>query len=102
MNDKLKDYAVSLVTATREPGKYDDLLSQWIAYGASPRATLSLIRCAKALAWLRGDGYVTPHHIQSIALPVLRHRILPSSEAEMEEIGREKIITRLLEVVAIP
>lgn len=102
MNNKLKDYVVSLVTATRMPAQYDEKLAQWIAYGASPRATLAMIRCAKALAWLWGDDYVTPHHIQKIALPVLRHRIIPSTEADMEGIGRERIVKRLLEAVAIP
>ncbi|MBY0500831.1 MAG: MoxR family ATPase [Alphaproteobacteria bacterium] len=102
MNNKLKDYVVSLVTATRTPEKYDERLAQWIDYGASPRATLAMIRCAKALSWLRGEEYVTPHHVQTIALPILRHRIIPSSETEMEGIGREKIIQRLLEVVAVP
>lgn len=100
--DRLKDYVVSLVTATRTPDQYDDVLASWVDHGASPRATLALIRCARALAWLRGDPYVTPHHIQSVALPILRHRILPSSEAEMEGIGRAEIIKRLLEVVAVP
>lgn len=102
MNNKLKDYVVSLVTATRMPTQYDEKLAQWIAYGASPRATLAIIRCAKALAWLWGNEYVTPHHVQKIALPVLRHRIIPSTEAAMEGIGRERIIKRLLEAVAIP
>ncbi len=102
MNNKLKDYVVSLVIATRSPEKYDNKLAQWIAHGASPRATLAIVRCAKALAWLRGDAYVTPHHVQTIALPILRHRMTPSTEADMEGIGREKIIKRLLEVVAIP
>lgn len=102
MNNRLKDYIVSLVTATRRPKKYDETLVKWIAHGASPRATLAMIRCAKALAWLRGDEYVTPHHVQKVALPILRHRIIPSFESEAEGIGREKIITRLLEVVAIP
>lgn len=102
VNNKLKEYVVSLVTATREPRKYDGTLSKWISYGASPRATLALIRCAKALAWLRGDDYVTPHHVQTVALPVLRHRILLSPEAEMEEIGSDQVVKKLLEVVAIP
>lgn len=102
MSTKLKDYVVSLVTGTRRPEKYDEKLAQWIAHGASPRATLAMVRCGKALAWLRGDAYVTPHHVQTMALPILRHRIIPSSEADMEGIGRERIIKRLLEVVAIP
>ncbi|MBP6951167.1 MAG: MoxR family ATPase [Alphaproteobacteria bacterium] len=102
ISDKLKDYVVSLITATRQPQKYDEELAKWIAHGVSPRATLAMIHCAKALAWLRGDEYVTPHHLQKIALPILRHRIIPSFEAEAEGITREMIVQRLLEVVAIP
>ncbi len=102
MNDKLKDYVVSLVTATREPDKYDENLAKWIAHGASPRATLGMIRSAKALAWLRGDEYVTPHHVQTVALPILRHRIIPSFESEADGITRDQIVTQLLEVVAVP
>ena len=82
ISDNLKHYVVSLVTATRNPGKYDLELAKWIAHGASPRATIALIRCAKALAWLRGDEYVTPKHIHSVAASVLRHRIIPSFESE--------------------
>lgn len=102
INDKLKDYVVSLVTATRSPEKYIQRLAGWIAHGASPRATLAIIRCAKALAWLRGDEYVTPHHIQAVATPILRHRIIPTFESEADGITRDEIIKELLEVVAIP
>ncbi|BCG63492.1 MAG: MoxR-like ATPase [Methyloprofundus sp.] len=100
--NKLKDYIVSLVTATRHAEKYDETLGKWLAHGASPRATLAIIRCAKALAWLHGDDYVTPHHVQRVALPILRHRIFPSFESEAEGVSRQMIIQRLLEVVAIP
>lgn len=102
INDKLKDYVVSLVAATRTPGQYSQTLAGWVAHGASPRATLAIIRCAKALAWLRGDEYVTPHHIQTVALPILRHRIMPTFESEADGVTREAIIRELLEVVAIP
>ncbi len=102
INEKLKEYVVSLVTATREASKYSQALAGWIAHGASPRATLAIIRCAKALAWLRGDEYVTPHHIQVVALPILRHRIMPTFESEADGITRDVIIKELLEVVAIP
>lgn len=102
ISDNLKNYVVSLITATRNPGKYDPDLAKWIAHGVSPRATLAMIRCAKALAWLRGDEYVTPKHIQQIAAPVLRHRIMPSFESEADGISRNDIIKKLLEVVAIP
>ncbi len=102
ISDNLKDYVVSIVTATRDAGKYDEELGSWISSGASTRATLAMIRCAKALAWLRGDEYVTPSHIQKVALPILRHRIIPSFKSEADGITREMIISRLLEIVAIP
>lgn len=100
--DNLKKYIVSLVTATRAPEKYDSQLAKWIDHGASPRATLAMVRCAKALAWLNGDEYVTPKHIHSIAPCVLRHRIIPSFVSEADGISRTAIIKKLLEVVAIP
>lgn len=102
LSDKLKDYVVSLVTATRNPEEYDATLATWLSHGASPRATLAIIRCSKALAWLQGSGYVTPHHVQRVALPILRHRIFLSFESEAEGITRAMIVKRLLEVVAIP
>lgn len=102
ISENLKKYVVSLVSATRTPKKYDMELAKWIVHGASPRATIALIRCAKALAWLRGDEYVTPSHIHEVAFPVLRHRIYPSFEAEAEGVTRNKIIRKLLDVVAIP
>lgn len=102
ISDNLKKYVVSLASATRTPEKYDRELAKWIVHGVSPRATIALIRCAKALAWLRGDEYVTPTHIHEVAFPVLRHRIFPSFESEADGISRNEIIRKLLEVVAIP
>jgi MoxR-like ATPase len=102
VSDKLKNYIVTLVTATRNSRKYDEQLAKWIMYGASPRATLALIRCAKALAWLRGDEYATPDHIQKLSPAILAHRIIPSFEAEANGVSRQTIISRLLEVVAVP
>lgn len=102
ISENLKKYVVSLASATRTPEKYDSELAQWLVHGVSPRATIALIRCAKALAWLRGDEYVTPHHIHEIAFPVLRHRIYPSFESEANGISRNEIIRKLLDVVAIP
>ena len=102
ISDNLKKYIVSLVTATRTPGKYDKELAKWIEHGASPRATLAMIRCAKALAWLKGDEYVTPVHIHSVAPPILRHRIIPTFASEADGISRTDIMRKLLEVVAIP
>lgn len=102
LSENLKEYVVSLASATRTPGKYDRDLAKWIAHGVSPRATIALIRCAKALAWLRGDEYVTPTHIHEVAFPVLRHRLFPSFESEADGISRNEIIRKLLDVVAVP
>lgn len=102
ISEGLKKYVVSLTSATRQPAKYDKELAKWIAHGVSPRASIALIRCAKALAYLRGDPYVTPTHIHDVAFPVLRHRIHPSFESEADGISRKKIIQKLLDVVAVP
>ncbi len=102
ISDNLKKYVVSITTATRTPEKYDQELAQWIEHGASPRATIAMIRCAKALAWLRGEEYVTPTHIHSVAPPILRHRIIPSFESDAEGVSRHDIVKKILEVVAIP
>lgn len=102
ISENLKKYVVSLVTATRNPEKYNAALAAWIGHGVSPRATLAMIRCAKALAWIRGESYVTPQHIHCIAPHILRHRLIPSFEADAEQVSRREIISKLLEVVAIP
>jgi MoxR-like ATPase len=102
ISENLKKYIVSLTTATRYPKSYDKDLAKWIDRGVSPRATIALLRCAKALAWLRGEEYVTPEHIQQVAPSVLRHRIQPSFQSEAEGVSRNDIIKKLLEVVAVP
>lgn len=102
VDDKLKHYVVSLVSATRDAKEYDEELASWLFYGASPRATLGIVTAAKAFAWLEGDEYVSPHHIQSVAPDILRHRIAPTFEAEADGISRDDIITRLIDVVAVP
>lgn len=102
VSENLKKYVVSLVTATRTPEKYDHELAKWLDHGASPRATLGIIRCAKALAWLRGDEYVSPKHIHAVAPSVLRHRITPSFESEALGVTKNDIVKKLLDVVAIP
>ncbi len=99
---RLKDYIVSLVAATRKPAAYSERLAKLIRHGASPRASLALLRCAKALAWLQGSDFVTPHHIHTVAPNILRHRIIPSFESEAEDISRSDIVRLLLDVVAIP
>ena len=102
VDEKLKQYIVSLVTATREAEKYDTKLTGWIRHGASPRATLALLRAAKARAWMEGCDYVSPHHIHAVAPDILRHRIIPSFESEAENVSRSDIVAQLLDVVAIP
>jgi MoxR-like ATPase len=102
LDPKLNDYIVDLIQATRRPEAYDEGLKRWCRFGASPRATIALARCAKARAWLDGDEFVAPHHIQAIAPDVLRHRVLLTFEGEAEGITSDAFIKRLLEVVAIP
>jgi MoxR-like ATPase len=99
MDEKIKDYIVALVFATREPkGELKDLIS----YGASPRATLYLAMAARAHAFLRGRGYVTPEDVKKMGLDVLRHRIIISYEAEAEELDSDAIIHRIFDTVEVP
>ena len=100
--EPLEGYIVELVQATRAPGRYDSELGGWLNWGASPRATLALDRCARVQAWLQGRDFVTPEDIQDIAPDVLRHRLLLSYEAESSGITVETAIQRLLSLVAVP
>ncbi|MDX1697243.1 MAG: MoxR family ATPase [Thiohalobacterales bacterium] len=102
LDPRLSDYIVDLVQASRKPDAYDKGLGRWCRFGASPRATLALARCARARAWLDGDDFVAPQHIQAVAPDVLRHRVLLTFEGEAEGITTDDYIRRLLEVVAIP
>jgi MoxR-like ATPase len=103
MDDKISDYIVDIVHATREPGVYGlGNLTSLIEYGASPRATIYLALCARAHAFLRGRGYVLPDDVKAIAPDVLRHRIITSFEAEAEEVTSENIISRIFEAVDVP
>jgi MoxR-like ATPase len=102
LDPKLNNYIVDLVQASRRPEAYDKDLGRWCRFGASPRATIALARCARARAWLDGEEFVAPHHIQAVAPDVLRHRILLTFEGEAEGISSNDFIKRLLEVVAIP
>ena len=102
LDPKLNRYIVDVVQATRNPGAYSDDLARWIRYGASPRASIALARCARSLAWMRGDDYVSPEHIQQVAPEILRHRLLLTFEAEAEGITTDDFIQNLLELVAIP
>jgi MoxR-like ATPase len=101
MADSVEEYLVQLVLATRNPGRYDTSLERLIEYGASPRATIALDRCARARAWLAGRDFVSPDDILSIAPDVLRHRIIPSFEAEAEGHTVDSLIKRLMELVPV-
>lgn len=102
IDPKLNAYIASLVIGSRQPEKYDSDLKRWCRFGASPRASIALARCSRAQAWLNGDKYVTPDHIQAVAPDILRHRILLTFEAEADGIVSDDYIKRLLQVVAIP
>ena len=100
--DSLEEYLLQLVLATRNPGAYDESLGRWLQYGASPRATIALDRCARARAWLNGRDFVMPEDIQSMAPDVLRHRLILSYEAEADGIDTDRVIDELLRRVAVP
>jgi len=102
MDDKLRDYIVELVFATREPAKLGLDIAEYIQYGASPRATIFLSLAARAHAFLNGRAYVTPQDVKSIAPLVLRHRIIPTYEAEAEDITPDQIVARLFDAVPVP
>ncbi len=102
IDDKIKDYIVDLVIATREPGKYKLDLDEFIEYGASPRATIYLTIASKAYAFLKGRGYVTPQDVKSIGMDVLRHRVILTYEAEAEEMTSEKIIQNIFDNIEVP
>ncbi len=103
IDDKVKDYIVNLIFATREPEKYGlKDLKDLIGYGASPRATIYLNLAAKAHAFLKGRGYVTPEDIKAIGHDVLRHRVLITYEAEAEEITSDDIVTKIFDAVEVP
>ncbi len=103
LDEKVKDYILSLVFATREPLKYGlKDLPDFIQYGASPRATIALTQAAKAHAFLRHRGFVTPEDVKAIGMDVLRHRISLTYEAEAEELTPERIIQRIFERVEVP
>ena len=98
----LEEYLVQLVMATRDPGPYSEALKRWVRFGASPRATIGLERCARAHAWLEGRDYVSPEDIQAVAHDVLRHRILLTFEAEAEGMTADHVVSEILNRVAVP
>ena len=102
MDEKIKDYIVDVVYATRQPERFKLDLKPYILYGASPRATLALVIASKALAFLDGRGYVTPQDVKSIAMDVLRHRVTVTYEAEAESMTSEDVVRRVLDAVPVP
>jgi MoxR-like ATPase len=102
VDEKVRGYIVDLVQATRRPGEYGLELTGLIQYGASPRATIALVRVARAQAFLDGRGYVTPQDVKLAAADVLRHRLLVSYEAEAEELKAEDLLTRILDKLPVP
>ena len=101
MADAVEEYIVQLIMATRQPDNYGDDLARWIDFGASPRGTIALDRCAKAHAWLQGKDFVSPDDVRAVIHDTLRHRILMTFEAEAEGITTDKIIDTLIERVPV-
>ncbi len=101
MSDAVEQYLVQLVMASRRPEHYGKDLTSWIEYGASPRGTIALDRCARAHAWLNGRDYVSPDDVQAVAHDVLRHRLLLSFEAEASGMTVNKVINELLQRVPV-
>ena len=102
IDDKIKDYIIDIVFASRDPKAYNLELEEFIEYGASPRATIYLTLAAKAHAFIKGRGFVTPQDVKSIGMDVLRHRIIVTYEAEAEEINSEGIIQKIFDNVEVP
>lgn len=98
----LERYLIELVLASRDASRYDATLARRIAWGASPRGSIALERCARARAWLAGRDYVTPDDVRAIAPDVLRHRVLPSYEATAEGWDGDRLVKALLDVVPLP
>ena len=99
---QLERYLVELVLASRDAARYDPALARRIAWGASPRGSIALERCARARAWLEGRDFVTPEDVRAVAPDVLRHRVLPSYEATAEGWDGERLVMALLDKVPLP
>jgi MoxR-like ATPase len=102
MDERIKDYIVQLVFATRKPQEFKLDLRDLIQFGASPRATIFLAQAARAHAFIKGRGYVTPEDIKAVGMDVLRHRIILTYEAEAEELTTESVISRIFDAVQVP
>ena len=101
MAPAVEEYIIQLIVGTREPGHYDNELAGWLEYGASPRATIALDRCARANAWIAGRDYVSPDDVQAVALDCLRHRLIVSFEAEAAGVTSDQIVERLIERIPV-
>lgn len=99
MAEPVEEYIVQLILATRESAQYSDQLANWLDYGASPRATISLDRCARAHAWLNARDYVSPDDVRAVAHDVLRHRLILSFEAEANGVNADQVIDTLINTV---
>ena len=102
MDEKVKDYILDVVFATREPEKYKVDVKHLISYGASPRASIYLALAARAHAFIRGRGYVTPEDVKAIGMDVLRHRVITTYEAEAENVTSEEVLQRIFDVIEVP
>ena len=102
VDDKIRDYIVDIVSATRTPAQYGVAIGDYLLFGASPRATIALTLAARAWAFMHGRAYVTPSDVKTLAPDVLRHRLGLTYEAEAEEVSAEQIVRRVFEVVEVP
>jgi MoxR-like ATPase len=102
MDDRVKDYILDVVFATRKPSEYGVDMDHFVEYGASPRASISLAVAAKAHAFIKGRGYVVPHDVKSIGMDVLRHRVAVNYEAEAEGVSSEDLVSAIFDAVEIP
>ena len=102
MSPEIERYIVEIISATRTPERYSDELARLLTWGASPRASLALDRCARARAWLRERDFVTPEDCQDLTGDVLRHRIIESYEAESDGITKDEVIKKILSIVPVP
>lgn len=101
MAEELQNYIIQIIMNTRETKNLDNDLNRWLDYGASPRATISLDRCARAAAWLAGRDFVTPEDIQNMAFDVLRHRLILTYEAEAEGVDTDQVIEKLIALTPV-
>ena len=102
MADNIERYLLQIILATRNAGAYGDDIKQWLQYGASPRASITLDRCARAHAWLQQRDYVGPDDVQAVAHEVLRHRLILNYEAEAEGMTADTVISELISRIAVP